>query len=116
MGDRGQIGKRGRIGLAAIRLFGALLPVSACATPPGAYVDSMDSRAILGEFPEAARNCGLPEASLLRFTDEGRRFRLMLPATVYAQRTASPTAERIGCILHWADERGLRLMVQGSRR
>jgi hypothetical protein len=90
--------------------------IAACAAPPGSRVDSMDSPAILAEFPDVARNCELPEASLVRFTDEGRRFRLMLPASVYERRETAPTAGRIGCITHWAEGRGLSLMVQGSRR
>ena len=108
---------RRRRGFGLSVLFAALAAsVAGCAIPPGSHVDSMDSRAILAEFPDVARNCGLPEASLLRFTDEGRRFRLMLPASIYEGREAEPTAGRIGCITHWAGERGLSLIVQGSRR
>lgn len=91
-------------------------PIAGCGLPPGAYVGSRDSRPILAEFPLVARNCELPEATLLRFTDEGRRFRLMLPAAIYAGRDTAPIQGRIGCILHWAQERGVRLLVHGERR
>jgi hypothetical protein len=61
------------------------------------------------EFPEIARNCQLPTATL---TWTGSAWRLALPAETWAARDRSPEAGRIACIHHWARERGLTLITE----
>jgi hypothetical protein len=88
-----------------------------CSTvPPGGYSQSAEARSALQEFPEVARNCELPEAFLQQFTDEGRKMRLLLPAAIWARRDEPAMQGRIACIHHWADERGLQLLVMGTNR
>ncbi len=92
----------------------ALCSLVGCASvPPGGYTQAPVARTALEEFPQVARNCGLPEALLSQFTDEGRSLRLLLPAALYARRDEAPVAGRIACIIHWGNERGLRLVVMG---
>ena len=84
--------------------------------PPGGYTQSLEARQALEEFPEVARNCELPEAFLTQLTDEGRKMRLLLPAETYARRDEPVMQGRIGCVVHWANERGLQLIVLGTDR
>ena len=89
----------------------------ACSTvPSGGYTQSPVARRALEDFPEVARNCELPEAYLQQFADEGRKTRLLLPAETYARREEQVMQSRIGCILHWASERGLKPIVLGAQR
>ena len=102
---------------ASVLLLITVFVSPACSTaPPGSYSQSAEARQALQEFPEVARNCELPEAFLQQFTDEGRRMRLLLPAEIYSRRDKPPVQGRIACVLHWASERELKLLVLGMRR
>jgi hypothetical protein len=61
---------------------------------------------------ELLANCELTGATL---TSARTRYRLALPPALYAAREQDPTARRIACMTHWADEHGVTLTIVEAR-
>jgi hypothetical protein len=71
-----------------------------------------EQRSVEEDFPEVARNCQIPAATV-SWTRSA--YRLILPADLYAARDRPPAAGRISCITDWAHGRGLTLTVEARR-
>lgn len=87
----------------------AALSLSACASTEERLARAADAEEANAEL---LANCGLTGAALTR---SGTRYRLALPADVYAARDQPSAAGRISCINLWARERGLTLTVVEAR-
>jgi hypothetical protein len=64
---------------------------------------------------EIVTNCGFPASVTLRRTGRDR-YRLSLPARLYAHRAGPRTHGRIMCVDHWALEQGADLDVRRINR
>lgn len=101
-------------------LLAAALALAGCASLEAEAEDTASvfvGRNSLGptaeeEFPEAARNCQLPQAVLSR---AGSYFVVTLPADIYAARGREPAATRIACLTRWAGARGLTFTLGSAR-
>jgi len=69
--------------------------LAACATTPSIGLEA--------EFAEAAANCGLPTAQLVRDPADPKLLGLSFPAPVAVGEGS------LACLTHWARERGYRL-------
>ena len=77
-----------------------------------AAMNAAEAEMIAREFPDVARNCELPEATVSR---NGGRHVLTLPSTVFAQMSDARTRGRVACIEPWARERRLALDIAEAR-
>jgi hypothetical protein len=107
----------------------AMLALAGCVTPEeqaerafanavealnAAAADAEEQMAqiVAEEFVEAARNCELSQARLVR---AGEGYNLGLPPALYAGRNRAPNEGRVNCLIHWGRERGLNLTIVEAR-